>query len=112
MNPGKLNKRILIQKRVCEVDENGFEVEFWQDVKTVWANMKNLNGRELIEAQGNNSKVTKKAIIRYTKCLDNSINPKVSLDYRIMYKNNPYNLIYPDNLKEENKYIELLLEEI
>lgn len=112
MNPGKLNKRILIQKRVCEVDENGFEVEFWQDVKTVWANMKNLNGRELIEAQGNNSKVTKKAIIRYIKCLDISINPKVSLDYRIMYKNNLYNLVYPNNLNEENKYIELLLEGI
>ena len=51
MNPGELNRRITILKRSIFTDNNGFETEEWIDYKTVWAKVKNLNGRELFQAQ-------------------------------------------------------------
>ena len=110
MNPVELNKRITILKRSIFTDDNGFEVEEWVDYKTVWAKVKNINGKEFFQAQQAQSKASKKIIIRYLKGLDSSINPNVSLEYKINYKNNNYNLIYSDNIQEKNKFIELLLE--
>ncbi len=101
MNPGELNKRITILKRSIFTDDNGFEVEEWVDYKTVWAKVKNINGKEFFQAQQAQSKASKKIIIRYLKGLDS---------YKINYKNNNYNLIYSDNIQEKNKFIELLLE--
>ena len=110
MNPGELNRRITILKRSIFTDDNGFEKEEWIDYKTVWAKVKNLNGREFFQAQQAHSKASKKVIIRYFNDLDSSLNPNVSLEYKIKYKNNNYNLIYSDNIQEQNRFIELLLE--
>lgn len=110
MDIGKLNKRITIQKREIFINENGFEVEAWKDYKIVWASIKNLNGKEFFQAQQAKSQASKKVIIRYLKDLDSSLNPNASLEYKIKYKNNNYNLIYSDNIQEQNKFIELLLE--
>lgn len=49
MNPGELNKRITILKRSIFIDDNGFEVEEWVDYKTVWAKVKNINGKEFFK---------------------------------------------------------------
>ena len=112
MNPGELNRRITILKRSIFTDDNGFETEEWIDYKTVWAKVRNLNGRELFQAQQVHSKASKKVIIRYLNDLDGSLNPNVSLEYKIKYKNNNYNLIYSDNIQEKNSFIELLLESV
>ena len=112
MDIGKLNKRIIIQKRKIFVDENGFEVETWEDYKIIWASIKNLNGKEFFQAQQTHSKASKKVITRYLKDLDSSLDFDVSLNYRIKYKNNNYNLIYTDNIQEQNRFIELLLESV
>lgn len=110
MEIGKLNRRIVIQKRDMIEDENGFEVEIWDDYKTVWSNIKNINGKEYFLAQQVQSKASKKATIRYIKDIDQSINLNSSLDYRVKYNENIYNILYFDNIKEQNKFIELLLE--
>lgn len=110
MNVGELNKKIKILKRVLSTDENGFEVEDWIDFKTVWANINNLNGKESIQAQQLKPEISKKVTIRYIKDLDTSINPNVSLEFKAIYKNNNYNIKYSVNIKEENRYLEMLLE--
>ena len=110
MNPGELNKRITILKKDIITDANGFEVESWTEFKTVWAKIKNLNGREFFQAQQIQSKATKKATIRYIEELDSSIYSRATIDYKIQYKNNNYNLGYSDNIKESNNFLELLLE--
>lgn len=110
MNIGKLNQRITIQKKETLTNEDGFEVEEWINHKTVWASVKNINGKEFFQAQQAQSQASKKICIRYLKDLDSSLDPKVTLKYRIKYKNNNYNLIYSDNIQEKNKFIELLLE--
>lgn len=110
MNIGRLKQRITIQKKETLIDENGFEVEEWIDYKTVWASVKNINGKEFFQAQQAQSQASKKVTIRYLRDLDSSLDSNVSLKHRIKYKSNNYNLIYSDNIQEQNRFIELLLE--
>lgn len=103
----KLNKRITIQ---TEKDMGPLKNKEYEDFKTVWASISNLHGKEFIEAQKVNPNITKKITIRYIKQLDPSININASKCFRVLYKSNTYNILYIDNVKEENRYMELMLE--
>lgn len=104
----KLNSKITIQRKVDA--QNTFEDTIWEDYKDVWGNIKNINGKEYYQAMQTIPNANKKVIIRYKEEFDQSINPQVTKDYRVKYKDNFYNIRYADNIKEENRYIEFLLE--
>ncbi len=109
MNPSKLNKRITIQKKV---GSKPLEDDQYTDFKKVWAGVSNIHGKESIDAQKVNPYISKKVTIRYIKDLDPSINKFTNEDYRVVYNNQIYNILYIDNIREENRYMELLLEVI
>lgn len=96
---GSLKHRVTIQKLVMNVNENGFEVEAWQDYKTVWASVSNLTGREYYEAAAVQAEETVKFTIRYLSSL--------TTDMRILFQGKQYNITSIDNIKYENKYIEI-----
>lgn len=104
MNPGELRHRIKIQKHTSEMNENGFEVKSWQDFKSAWASVTNLHGREFFQAKQVSSSASTKFIIRYIDELDTKM--------RILYNDKHYNIIYIDNIKDRNRFIELLCEVI
>lgn len=97
-----LNKRIIIQKKSLTVNEEGYQVEAWVDVISLWAGIKNLHGSEFFQAQAVNSNVTCKMTIRYTKNIDTSM--------RIVYDNKYYNILYLDDINESHKFIEIMCE--
>ena len=99
MNPGELRHRITLQKFTTTVNENGFEEEKWIDFKTVWASVSNLHGREYFEAAAVQKENTVKFTVRYIKDLDTSM--------KILFRNKQYNIIQIDNIRYENKYIEI-----
>ena len=107
MNIGELKHRITIQKRA---EKKPLEDTTYTDFKTVWAKVSNLYGKEFIEAQKVEANISKKLIIRYIKDLDMSINPNACKDFIINYKGISYNILYIDNIKEQNKFMELMLE--
>lgn len=109
MNPGKLNKRVTIQRKI---NNNPLSDANYEGFKTVWSKIKNLYGKELIEAQKVNPNISKKAIIRYIRDLDMSINPNACKDFQMLYKGVTYNILYSDNIEEQNRFMELLLEVI
>lgn len=109
MNIGKMRNKVTIlvkQKTNCFEDENFIPKD------TVWGQIINVHGKEFIEAQKTKSNISKKVIIRYRKYLDANINPSTTIDHRIEYKGVQYNILYSDNIREENRFIELLLENI
>ena len=67
---GDLRHRITFQKLTTSVNENGFEVETWEDFKTVWAAVSNLHGREYFAAAAVQAENTVKFTIRYLTGLD------------------------------------------
>lgn len=99
MEIGELRHRITFQKLTTTTNENGFEVETWENYKTVWAAITNLHGREYFEAAAVQKENTVKFTIRYFKDPDTSM--------RILFQGRQYNIISIDNIKYKNKYIEI-----
>lgn len=99
MNPGELRHRITLQRLTTTTNENGFEVEAWEDFKTVWASITNLHGREYFEAAAVQRENTVKFTIRYTKGIDTSM--------RILFQEKQYNITAIDNIKYKNEYMEI-----
>ena len=106
MNIGELNHRITILKKVTG---GPLEDTTYENFKTVWAKVNNLYGKEFIEAQKVEANISKKFIIRYIKDLDMSFNPNTCKDFTISYKGVSYNILYIDNIKEQNKFMEIMV---
>ena len=99
MNPGELRHRITLQTLETVVNDNGFEVEEWIDLRTVWASIKNLHGREYFEAAAVQKENIVKFTIRYLAELDTSM--------KILFKGKHYNITSIDNIRYESKFIEI-----
>jgi SPP1 family predicted phage head-tail adaptor len=96
---GDLRHRITFQKLTTSVNENGFEVETWEDFKTVWAAVSNLHGREYFAAAAVQAENTVKFTIRYLTGLDTTM--------RIVFQGKQYNITAIDNIKYQNRYLEI-----
>lgn len=99
MDIGELRHRITFQKLVTDTNENGFEMEDWQDYKTVWAAITNLHGREYFVIAAVKAENTVKFKIRYI--------PNIEPTMRIIFKGKRYNITSIDNIKYANKFIEI-----
>lgn len=65
LNPGKLRHRVTIQRKEQTRDSGGGYIEEWVDQETVWAEVKPLQGRRLIEAQAVNAELSHEVTMRY-----------------------------------------------
>lgn len=99
MSIGDLRHRITFQRLTSAVNENGFEMETWQDYKTVWASVSNLSGREYYQAAAIQAEKTVKFLVRYIEDIDTSM--------KILFKEKQYNITSIYDMKYKNKYIEI-----
>lgn len=65
MRAGQLDSRITIETGNVARGETGGHEETWGVHATVWANVRDLSGRETFSAQAAGSKVSKVVTIRY-----------------------------------------------
>jgi SPP1 family predicted phage head-tail adaptor len=65
MEAGKLDRRIRIDERTVVQDGIGGETETWVERATVWAEKRDLSGRELILAQQEAATATTRFVIRF-----------------------------------------------
>jgi len=99
MEIGDLRHRITLQKKATSINENGFEVETWEDVRTVWAKVTNLHGGEYFTAAAVQTANTVKFTIRYLEGVDTTM--------RILFKGKQYDITAIDNIKYQNRYMEI-----
>ena len=100
MQAGKLNKRVTIQGHTETIDEYGYAVKNWADLATVWAHVKNVNGKEFIKSNVELSEVSTSIRIRKRKGLDSSM--------RVIFNDNILQIVavLPD--EETNDYLDLV----
>lgn len=65
MRPGALRHYITIEQKTVTRDAYGAETVTWATFAQPWADIRPLNGQELIAAQAVQSEITGKIIIRY-----------------------------------------------
>lgn len=100
MQAGKLNKRVKIQAHTETIDEYGYAEKKWTDLATVWAHVKNVNGKEFIKSNVELSEVSTSIRIRKRKGLDSSM--------RVIFNDNILQIVavLPD--EETNDYLDLV----
>lgn len=97
--------RITFQQFVNNTNENGFPLEEWQDVKSVWAMIKTLQGREFFQAASVQAEIISRFVIRYTVGITNEM--------RIIYKGRTFEIIAPPiNDDEMNKTLTIVCKEL
>lgn len=99
MSIGELRHKIVLLEQVSEINERGFEIQSFNEYKSVWAKVLNLSGKEYFQAAAINAENTLKFVIRY---LEN-----INLNMRILFKGKQYNIISIDNIKYEKRFIEI-----
>lgn len=91
MDAGKLRHRVSLQRNEFEQDPvTGELVEGWTEYGKAWASVEPLSARDLIAAQGVQSKVTARMVIRYRTDIDPA--------HRIVHRGKVYRIegILPD----------------
>lgn len=99
MGIGELKHRITFQKLTTSINENGFETEGFIEFKTVWASISNLSGREYFAAAEVQKERTIKFKMRAIFDIDETM--------RIAFQGKHYNITSIDNIRYENKYVEV-----
>lgn len=99
---GKRNKLVKIQRPVTTVDAIGQPVPGWVDVVSVWANIRNRTGSEILRADRETSVV--QTSIRINKRSD------VTAAMRVLYGTTAYQIkaVLPDD--EYNERMDLVCE--
>lgn len=94
------NKRIdIITNSKNATDEDGFPIEGGKSIKTVFANVRSLRGKEFYQASQVQAQDDKVFYINYFPGLDTKA--------EIKYKNELYNIISIINIDEANKEYEI-----
>lgn len=104
MNPGLFRHRITFQEFTETTNKNGFPVQDWTDVKTVWTMIKTVSGREYYEAAATQNENTVRFVVRYTS----GITP----DMRIVYKGRPFDIVSVINDDEMKKTLTIIAKEV
>lgn len=103
----KLDKKIKIQELNSIHNTNNFQEEKWIDIKTCYASVNNLYGKEFWSAKAIQSENTVEFIIRYSKSLEVLMAADGTKKYRIFYNNRAYDIVFADNIKYSNLWIKL-----
>lgn len=105
INPGILNKRIIIQSPPTAKDSYGAPTGDWTDYKTVWASINPIVGKEYFSAETVNNEITHKIRIRYI--------PGVKPSMRVKYNDRYFEIVGPPiNYKEANIELQLMCKEL
>lgn len=104
MKIGELRNRIILQQCQVAQNENGFPVETWTTIATVWASKAHQSSREFFAAQKINSETTDLFIIRYR---DN-----VAPEMRVVYNGQNYRIIGAPDPDGRRRELHLLCKEL
>ena len=89
MNPGKLNRRIVLQARTLTRDSTGSRVETWADSASPWAELVKTSATEITPADADRSADTCQFRVRYRSFL---ATPDAASNYRILYQSRFFNI--------------------
>jgi SPP1 family predicted phage head-tail adaptor len=105
LNSGLFRQKITFQEYANTTDSDGFSVKDWVDVKTVWAMIKTLQGREYYQAAAVQAENTTRFVIRYTTGINNKM--------RIKYGERIFDIAAPPiNDDEKNITLTIIANEV
>lgn len=104
MNPGKLNKRVILQSFQTVKDEEGIPTQQWSNTMSLYASVEPLTGREYWLAASTESQNSLKITVRYKK--------GISSDMRLVYNAKNYDIKSVIDPNEAHKELVLMCVEV
>lgn len=108
LRTGEMNRLITVQARAASQDAAGEQVLTWATVKSVYAKMEALSGRELVNAQARVSEVSHRFTVHYDAIF---ADPQVAAAYRVLYGARVFDVKACLNVDEDNRVVELFADE-
>jgi len=103
MNIGKLRHKIELQSYTTTPDAVGHPVKTWATHSTVWAWVRPMSGREVMNSQQPVGEITHKVTIRY--------NDTIAVTDRILFGTRYFYINFIGNYDERNVYMEIMCKE-
>lgn len=100
VDPGSLNKRISIVRKVKTADDDGHYSYSYETVHSCSARFTRKSAKEIYEANADFSETEVRFLIRYTS---KSIDRKML----VLYAGKYYEIIYVNDYSDSRKYMEL-----
>ena len=105
IDPGDFKHPIELQQ-LQVVKINNIASEKWISILKTKAKIINVSGKEIQTTKSIDGEYTKRFIIRYPRGL--AIDSEDCKKYRIVYKNNAYDITYLSDIQDLNKYLEIV----
>lgn len=100
MRTGRLRHRVTLQKPVDQRGSRGEQLERWETVDTVSADILPLRGEELVRAQQLEARLTHRIILRYGLA--------ITPDWRLVFGVREFYPVSVQNVGERNRQYEIL----
>ena len=100
---GRLRQRIELQEYVTTSDGQGGTTATWQELDTVWADIKPVGGSERYEIESLKGNITHTVRLRHYSGITN--------ENRFIFNGKAYYIKYPLNKGYDNAYMELAVTE-
>ncbi len=102
LEPGSLDKRVSIYKPPTAADAYGHATGAWTLVRTVWANVRPVGGRERMRAGQYDATLTHTVAVRYDPAL---LPPLTASSWRLEYLGRRFNIVAAMDLDEAHAFI-------
>lgn len=107
----KLNERITIQNFNSVIDNEGFNVQEWIDYHTCWCCFRTVGWKEYFSAMQVQAQNTVTFTVRYSNKIKDIIEDiQATKKYRVVYKNNAYDIKYINDLENKHEYVDIKAE--
>ncbi|ALY08068.1 putative head-tail adaptor [Bacillus phage vB_BhaS-171] len=104
-NTGQFRNRISIQQLTETENQMGDTVTGWEEFKNVWAMIKTVRGKEIMQAGAIQGELTVRFVTHYT--------PGITNDMRIIYDGRTFEITAPPiNDDELNKTLTIMAREV
>lgn len=101
---GRLRHRVTIQQQSSTQDGYGEQVNTWSNLKTVWASVEPLQGRERFAAQQVQTETTTRIKMRYLAGIESKM--------RVAYGTKTYDIMSVIDLEERHIVLHLMCMEL
>lgn len=99
---GTLDQRITLQIKVITLDAFGAEQTAWQDVRTCWAALHPMRGKEYLAVDHLRASLDCKFVLRANACTD------IDVEARIVHKGQIYGIAAKIDIRSEGHWVELM----
>ncbi|BDR80691.1 hypothetical protein N072000002_09470 [Clostridium tetani] len=108
----RLTERIIIEQYSTMQNENGFDIEEWQEYYPCWSNYKTVSGKEYESAKATQVENIVTFTVRYCNKVKVLLEKNATKNFRIKYKDKVFNIQYVSDFENLHEWVDIKATEV